>query len=50
MVFGTVTADPGLAPGDGERTLVSSAANSYFSDREGGTKKHLSVSRRIAVS
>src|SRR5438132_4477232 len=38
MVFGTMTADPGHAPGDGERTLVSSVANSYFSNREGGAK------------
>src|SRR5438270_6744015 len=34
MVFGTMMADPGFAPGDGERTLVSSVANSYCGDRE----------------
>jgi hypothetical protein len=33
-----MTADPGLAPGDGERTLVSNVANPYFSNREGGAK------------
>jgi hypothetical protein len=39
MVFGTMTADPGLAPGEGEQTLVNSVANSYSSDREGGAKE-----------
>jgi hypothetical protein len=39
MVFGTMTADPGLAPGEGQQTLVNSVANSYSSDREGGAKE-----------
>jgi hypothetical protein len=44
MVFGT---DPGLAPGDGERTLLSSVANSYFSDREGGAKSPVDLPLRL---
>jgi hypothetical protein len=47
MVFGTVAADPGLAPGDGERTLVSSVANSCFSDREGGAKSPVDLPLRL---
>ena len=47
MVFGTMTADAGLAPGDGERTLVSSVANSYFSDREGGAKSPVDLPLRL---
>jgi hypothetical protein len=38
MVLGTMTADPGVAPGDGEGSLLSNGANDYFSDREGSAK------------
>jgi len=47
MVFGTITADPGLAPGEGERPLVSNVANSYFSDREGGEKSPVDLPLRL---
>jgi hypothetical protein len=47
MVFGTMTADPGHPPGDGERTLVSSVANSYFSNREGGAKSPVDLPLRL---
>jgi hypothetical protein len=38
MVFGTMTANPGVAPGDGEGSLLSNGANDYSSNREGGAK------------
>jgi hypothetical protein len=47
MVFGTITADHGLAPGDSERTLVSNVATSYFSDREGGAKSPVDLPLRL---
>ena len=47
MVFGTMTADPGLAPGEGEQTLVNSVANSYSSDREGGAKSPVDLPLRL---
>ena len=38
MVFGTVTADPGLAPGDGERTLVRLCSVTRVSLAGGGSR------------
>ena len=32
MVFGTMTANPGVAPGDGEGSPLSNGANDYLSD------------------
>jgi hypothetical protein len=47
MVFGTITADPGLAASDGEQTLVSNLASSYFSDREGDAKSPVDLPLRL---
>jgi hypothetical protein len=38
MVFGTMAADAGVAPGDGEGRLLSNGASGHFSDSEGGAK------------
>jgi hypothetical protein len=37
MVFGTMTADPGVAPAGG--SLLSNGVNNCFGDREGGAKR-----------
>jgi hypothetical protein len=47
MVFGTMTADPGIAPGDGEGSLLSNVAKDYFSDREGGAKSPVDLPLRL---
>jgi hypothetical protein len=47
MVFGTMTVDPGEAPGDGEGRLRSNGANDYFSDREGGAKSPVDLPLRL---
>ena len=39
MVFGTMTADADVAPGDGQGRLISNRANDCLSDREGGAKQ-----------
>jgi hypothetical protein len=46
MVFGTMTADPAVAPGDSEG-LLSNGANDYFSDREGGAKSPVDLPLRL---
>ena len=47
MVFGTMTADAGVAPGDGAGKLVSNRANDGFSDREGGRKSPVDLPLRL---
>jgi hypothetical protein len=47
MVFGTMTADPGVAPGDGEGSLLTNGANDYFSNREGGAKSPMDLPLRL---
>jgi hypothetical protein len=46
MVFGTMTANPGVAPGDGEGSPLSSA-NDYFSDGDGGAKSPVDLPLRL---
>ena len=38
MVFGTMTANSGVAPGNGEASPLSNGASDYFSDSDGGAK------------
>jgi len=45
MVFGTMTADPGVAPAEG--SLLSNGANNRFSDREGGTRSPVDLPLRL---
>ena len=47
MVFGTMTVDPGDAPGDGEGRLLSNSANYHFSDRQGGAKSPVDLPLRL---
>jgi hypothetical protein len=47
LVFGTMIADPGVAPGDGEGSLPSNSASDYFSDREGGAKSPMDLPLRL---
>ena len=47
MVFGTTTADPGFAHGDGKRSLLSNGANDCFSDGEGGAKSPVDLPLRL---
>jgi len=47
MVFGTTTADPGFAHGDGKRSLLSNGANDRFSDCEGGAKSPVDLPLRL---
>jgi hypothetical protein len=47
MVFGTMTADAGVAPGDGQGKLISNRANDCFSDREGGAKSPVDLPLRL---
>jgi hypothetical protein len=47
MVFGTMTADAGVAAGDGEGRLLSNGANDCFSDREGGAKSPVDLPLRL---
>jgi hypothetical protein len=44
MVFGAMTADPGIAPGEGQ---LSNGANDCFSDREGGAKSPVDLPLRL---
>jgi hypothetical protein len=45
MVFGTITTDPEVAPGDG--SLLNNGANGQFSDREGGAKSPVDLPLRL---
>jgi hypothetical protein len=47
MVLGTMTADAGVAPGNGEGRLLSNGANDCFSDREGGAKSPVDLPLRL---
>jgi hypothetical protein len=47
MVFGTMTANPGVSPGDVEGTLLSDGAKANFSDREGGPKSPVDLPLRL---
>jgi hypothetical protein len=47
MVFGTTTADPGFAHGDGKRSLLSNGANDCFSNCEGGAKSPMDLPLRL---
>ena len=47
MVFGTTTADPGFAHGDGKRSLLSKGANDCFSDCEGGATSPVDLPLRL---
>lgn len=47
MVFGTTTADPGFAHGDGKRSVLSNGANDCFSDSEGGAKSSVDLPLRL---
>ena len=48
MVFGTMTANPGVAPGDGEGSPLSNGANDYFSgDGDGGAKSPVDLPLRL---
>jgi len=47
MVFGTTTADPGFAHGDGKRGLLSNGANDCFSDCNGSTKSPVDLPLRL---
>jgi hypothetical protein len=47
MVFGTMTVDPGDAPGDGEGRLLSNRANDHFRDRQGGAKSPVDLPLRL---
>ncbi len=47
MVFGTMTANPGVAPGDGEGSPLSNGANAYFSDGDGGAKSPVDLPLRL---
>ena len=47
MVFGTMTADAGVAPGDGQGRLISNRANDCFNDREGGAKSPVDLPLRL---
>jgi hypothetical protein len=49
MVFGTMTADPCIAPGDVKGSLLSVGANDYFSDRHGGPKSPVDLPLRSHV-
>jgi hypothetical protein len=45
MAFGTMTTDPGIAPG--EARLLSNGANDHFSDRDGGAKNRVDLPLRL---
>ena len=47
MVFGTMTAGAGVAPGDGQGRLISNRANDRFSDPEGGAKSPVDLPLRL---
>ena len=47
MVFGTTTADPGFAHGDGKQSVLSNGANDCFSDCEGGGKGPVDLPLRL---
>jgi hypothetical protein len=47
MVFGTMTADPGIAPGDIERNPLNNRAKDSLSDREGGPKSPVDLPLRL---
>jgi hypothetical protein len=47
MVFGTTTADPGFAHGDGKRSVLSKGANDCFSGCEGGAKSPVDLPLRL---
>jgi hypothetical protein len=47
MVFGTLTADPGLAPGEGEQTLVNSVANRIAAIAKAARKSPVDLPLRL---
>ena len=47
MVFGTTTAHPGFAHGDGKQSVLSNGANDCFSDCEGGAKSPVDLPLRL---
>jgi hypothetical protein len=47
MVFGTITANPGVSPGDVEGALLGDGAKAYFSDREGSPKSPVDLPLRL---
>ena len=48
MVFGTMTANPGVAPRDGKGSPLSNGANDYFSgDGDGGAKSPVDLPLRL---
>src|SRR5947199_4239581 len=47
MVFGTMTANSGVAPGNGEASPLSNGANDYFSDGDGGAKSPVDLPLRL---
>ena len=48
MVFGTMTANPGVAPRDGKGSPLSNGANDYFSgDGDGGAKSSVDLPLRL---
>jgi hypothetical protein len=47
MVFGTMSADPGGAPGDIERSLVSNGAKDPLSECEGGPERPVDLPLRL---
>src|SRR5262252_9038740 len=47
MVFGTMTADPGLAPVGAGGSLLNNGANNRFSDRESGARSPVDLPLRL---
>jgi hypothetical protein len=47
MVFGPMTANPGVAPGNGEASPLSNGANDYFSDGDGSAKSPVDLPLRL---
>jgi hypothetical protein len=47
MVFGTMPADPGVAPGDIERSLLSNGAKDSLSESEGGPESPVDLPLRL---
>jgi hypothetical protein len=47
MVFGTMTADSGVASGDGQSRLLSNGSSDYISDREAGAKSPVDLPLRL---
>jgi hypothetical protein len=47
MVFGTMTADPNVALGDGGGSLLGNGVNDHFNDRQGGAKSPVDLPLRL---